>query len=239
MSPDSVRVFGRRAAARTFIPGGAPVKQSSEWTMKTAFSSLFGLVLACGLGLTTVPAAAAPGGDAQTVVRETTEKVLGILREEGDSLKDNPKRVYEIIDQLILPHFDFREMSRWVLGPHWRKASEEQRAEFARQFQALLVRTYSRALLEFRNQKVDFLTPRERSEREVTIRAKVDRGGGPAIPVTYEMHKTDDGWKAIDVAIDGVSLVLNYRSSFNQEIRRNGIDGLIQRLSEKNTSENG
>lgn len=177
--------------------------------------------------------------DAQSIVRETTEKVLEALRSEGDTLKDDPTRLHAIIEQLVLPHFDFRQMSQWVLGPHWRGASPEQRDAFVQQFEALLVRTYSSALVDYRNQRVNYLPARERSADEVTVRASIDQGGGPAIPITYEMHRTDTGWKVYDVAIDGVSLVINYRSSFGQEIRRNGIDGLIKRLAAKNQADSG
>ena len=184
-------------------------------------------------------ASPAAADDAQSIVRETTEKVLAALRSEGDTLKDDPKRLHAIIEQLILPHFDFRQMSQWVLGPHWRSASPEQRDAFVEQFEALLVRTYSSALVDYRNQRVNYLPARERSADEVTVRAIIDQGGGPAIPIAYEMHRSDTGWKVYDVAIDGVSLVINYRSSFGHEIRRNGIDGLIQRLASKNLADNG
>jgi phospholipid transport system substrate-binding protein len=184
-------------------------------------------------------ASPAAADDAQSIVRETTEKVLEALRSEGDTLKDDPKRLHAIIEQLILPHFDFRQMSQWVLGPHWRNASAEQRDAFVEQFEALLVRTYSSALVDYRNQRVNYLPARERSADEVTVRAIINQGGGPTIPIAYEMYRSDTGWKVYDVAIDGVSLVINYRSSFGHEIRRNGIDGLIQRLASKNLADNG
>lgn len=202
--------------------------------MKSVFSSVLGLVM-----LAAAVASPAAADDAQTIVRETTHKVLEALRSEGDTLKDDPRRLHAIIEQLVLPHFDFRQMSQWVLGPHWRGASAEQRDAFVQQFEALLVRTYSSALMDYRNQKVDFLPTRERTADEVTVRASINQPGGPNIPITYEMHRTDSGWKVYDIAIDGVSLVINYRSSFGQEIRRNGIDGLIQRLVSKNQSDSG
>lgn len=202
--------------------------------MKSVLSLMSGLVM-----LAAAAAAPAANDDAQSIVRETTHKVLEALRSDGDTLKDDPRRLHGIIEQLVLPHFDFRQMSQWVLGPHWRNASAAQRDAFVEQFEALLVRTYSRALVDYRNQKVDFLPVRERSADEVTVRAAIDQGGGPAIPIAYEMHRTEAGWKVYDVVIDGVSLVINYRSSFIQEIRRSGVDGLIQRLASKNEADNG
>jgi len=207
--------------------------------MSTVRSVLAGA--AAGAWLLAAPAAGAVESDseAQATVRETTEKVLAVLRAEGDSLKTDPTRLYELVEEVILPRFDFERMSRWVLGAHWRKASEQQRASFVKAFETLLVRTYSQALASYRNQTVLYEPTRTRSEDEVTVRASIDQGGGPSIPISYEMHKSADGWKVYDVAIEGVSLVINYRSSFGQEITRNGIDGLIQRLDERNRTSSG
>jgi phospholipid transport system substrate-binding protein len=185
------------------------------------------------------PVAAATADDPQVIVRETTEQVLQTLRKEGDALKKDQQRLYKIVNELILPHFDFRQMSKWVLGRYWRQASASQQDEFIRQFELLLVRTYSDALVEFRNQTMDFLPTRARSDTEVTVRSMLNQDGGPPVPITYQMHKVDNTWKAFDIAINGVSLVINYRSSFAKEIQSNGMDGLIKRLAEKNQSERG
>ena len=207
--------------------------------MSTVRSVLAGA--AAGAWLLAAPAAAAVESDseAQAVVRDTTDRVLAVLRAEKDSLKTDPGRLYGLVQEVILPRFDFERMSRWVLGRHWRAASQPQRAAFVDQFETLLVRTYSQALLSYRDQTVRFEPSRVRSESEVTVRANIDQGGGPAIPISYEMYKTDGGWKVYDVSVNGVSLVINYRSSFSQEVTRNGIDGLIQRLDERNRTASG
>ena len=204
--------------------------------MKHTLSPLAGVFLLLAIH---IPSMAAAANDPQDIVKQTTEQVLLALRTEGDSLKKNPQRLYQIINDLILPHFDFRQMSKWVLGRYWQTASEPQRDEFTKQFEQLLVRTYSDALVEFRDQSVDFLPTRDRSDTEVTVRSTVNRVGGPAVPISYQMHKVSDDWKVYDVAIEGVSLVINYRASFAQEIKRNGIDGLIQRLAQKNQAGSG
>jgi len=128
-------------------------------------------------------------------------------------------------------------MSKWVLGRYWRQASVSQQDGFSKQFELLLVRTYSNALAEFQDETVDFLPILDRSDTKVAVRSTINRSVGPAVPITYRMHKVGDSWKVYDVAIEGVSLVINYRSSFAQEIKRNGIDGLIQRLAKKNQAE--
>ena len=207
--------------------------------MSTVRSVLAGAAAGAWLMAAPVVTAAEADSEAQAAVRDTTEKVLAVLRSEIDSLKTDPSRLYGLVEEVIVPSFDFERMSRWVLGRHWRSASKEQRAAFVEEFEALLVRTYSQALLNYRDQTVDFEATRKRSEDEVTVRAKIDQGSGPAIPISYEMYRTGSGWKVYDVAVDGVSLVINYRSSFSQEVTRNGIDGLIQRLDERNRTASG
>lgn len=201
--------------------------------MTRRIARLLMIVVSLLMLLPSVSVAASEEIPAQAVIRETTDKVLKVLREDGGRLKQDPARLYAIIDELILPRFDFRRMSRWVLGRHWRTATAAQREAFAEAFKDLLVQTYSKALLEFSEEKIQFLKPRLRGDDEVTVRAEVDQGGGPMVPVTYDLALTDGDWKVYDVSIDGVSLVINYRSSFNQEVRRNGLDGLIKRIQER------
>jgi phospholipid transport system substrate-binding protein len=185
------------------------------------------------------PLQATTATDPQEIVRQTTEQVLQKLRSEGAVLKKDQQRLYQVINEVILPHFDFRQMSKWVLGRYWRSASEPQRSEFTKQFELLLVKTYSNALAEFRDETVGFLPSQERSESEVAVRSTINRTAGPSVLITYQMHKVDNRWKVYDVVVEGVSLVINYRSSFAQEINRNGLDGLIQRLVEKNAAGHG
>ncbi len=185
------------------------------------------------------PPVAAKPVEPQEIVKQTTQEVLEVLRKEGAALKKDRAGLHKIINELILPHFDFRRMSQWVLGRHWRQASEPQRVEFTKQFEQLLVRTYSDALVDFRDQSVSFLPTRERSKTDVAVRVKVSQRGGPSVPITYRMQDNGKGWKIYDVSIDGVSLVITYRSSFTQEIKRNGLDGLIRRLETKNRASRG
>ena len=203
---------------------------------KMTKSTLAGIML---LFSTPAPLLAAVVTDPQEIVKQTTEQVLNTLRTEGDAIHKDRQRLYRLIDDLILPHFDFRQMSKWVLGRYWRDASGPQRDAFTKQFELLLVRTYSDVLVEFRDQSMAFLPTRDRSDTEATVRSTVTRDGGPAVLITYQMHNVGGDWKVYDVAAEGVSLVINYRSSFAREIRRNGIDGLIQRLAQKNQSSRG
>ena len=116
----------------------------------------------------------------------------------------------------MLPHIDFQRMSKWVLGKHWRRANIEQREQFVNEFRQLILRTYSTALLEFSEQKVNVLPVRAAADaREVTVRTEIQAQQGPVIPIAYDLYlDKNQQWKVYDLSIDGISLVSNYRSSF-------------------------
>lgn len=170
------------------------------------------------------------------LVRQTTQEVLSLLRDEGEQIKDDPQAIFQLIRKEVLPHFDFRLMSRLVLARHWRGASEAQRERFVEEFRQLLVRTYGSSLLKYSGQEVRYL-PMQSSgsdDPRVTVKTEILQSNGPSIPLDYKLHRTDSGWKVYDVTVDGASLVLNYRSQFSSEISREGLDGLIQRMAERN-----
>ncbi|MEX0951263.1 MAG: ABC transporter substrate-binding protein [Gammaproteobacteria bacterium] len=174
---------------------------------------------------------------AQDVVRTTADQVLDKLAAEQELLEAEPDRIYGLVQEYILPHFDFMSMSRWVLGRNWRDATEAQQQEFAEEFQTLLVRTYAKALLEYSDQDIEYQPVREDGGSNlVTVRTEVKQGGSnQKIPINYTMHTADGEWKVVDVSVNGVSLVSTYRGSFSSEVRRSGIDGLIKRMSERNS----
>ncbi len=169
------------------------------------------------------------------LVAKTTEKITGALRAEQDKIKANPKRLYEIVDEVVLPHFDFQRMSRWALGKYWRKASKKERAQFIQEFRVLLVRTYAKALNDNYDQKIDMLPVRMRKGgKEATVRTEVQQSAGFPIPIDYKMYIKGDAWKVYDVSVDAISLVANYRTSFATEIRKDGLPKLIARLADRN-----
>jgi phospholipid transport system substrate-binding protein len=171
----------------------------------------------------------------QDLVTETTDKITSALRAEQEQIKAEPQRLFEIVDEIVLPHFDFARMSSWVLGKYWRKANESEREEFTREFRTLLVRTYAKALNDNYDKKIDMLPVRERAGgTEVTVRTEVQQDAGFPIPIDYTMYLKGDAWKVFDVKVDGISLVANYRTSFAQEIRKDGLPKLIERLAERN-----
>jgi phospholipid transport system substrate-binding protein len=136
----------------------------------------------------------------------------------------------------MLPHVDFQRMSKWVLGKHWRRASIDQREQFVNEFRQLILRTYSTALLEYSEQKVNVLPVRAAADaREVTVRTEIQANQGPVIPIAYDLYlDQNQQWKVYDVTIDGISLISNYRSTFSTQIRRGGINALLGRLHARN-----
>lgn len=165
----------------------------------------------------------------------TSKHILTIIGNHRDELRRDPQLIYAHINEILLPHFDFERMARWVLGKYWRPADEEQRKRFVEEFRSLLVRTYGSALLDYENQQIVYLPLRAReNDTDVTVRTEIHPPGGGPIPVNYRMYLGTDGWKVHDVTIDNVSLVTNYRNSFANEIRRNGLDTLISKLAERN-----
>lgn len=171
----------------------------------------------------------------QELVQQTAEQMLAKLREERQVIEQHPERIYDLVNQIILPHFDFERMSSWVLGKYWRAATPAQKEKFVAQFRTLLVRTYAKSLSEYSDSKISYLPMRPSpQDTQVKVRTEVDQPGGFPIPIDYDLALNDKEWKVIDVTIDGVSLVTNYRSTFASQIRQDGLDKLITVLAERN-----
>ncbi len=172
---------------------------------------------------------------ASALVRNTSDQMLSALESHRAEIDRNPERIYGLVDRIVVPHFDFERITQSAVGRYWRRATPRQRTELTRQFQQLLVRTYAKALLSYSGQQIRYLPVRPGGEpNSVTVATQVRESGGPPVPIDYRLYLKDGAWKVYDIAIDHVSLVSNYRSSFAAQIRDNGIDGLIQRLRDMN-----
>lgn len=179
------------------------------------------------------PALAEDAPDA--MVRRVTTEVLTIIKNDKELQAGSMKKVFELVDEKILPHFNFTRMTQLAVGQEWRKATPEQKAKLAAEFKVLLVRTYANALTSYKNQAIDYKPFRMApTDTDVTVKTEVKQASGQPIQLDYSLHKREDGWKVYDVVVAGVSLVTNYRDSFGQEIRRSGLDGLITSLAAKN-----
>ena len=189
------------------------------------------------LALMTVLASVAVAAvqDPQQMVRETGDRLLEELTKRKPELEADPRRIYPLVEDYVLPYFDFREMSQSALGRFWRDASAEQREGVTREFRELLVRTYASALLGYSGQQIEYL-PMQLPEgaTKVMVPTRIASAGAPPIPINYRLKFEDDKWLVYDVVIDGVSLIANYRGQFTAVVRRNGIDGLIATLADKN-----
>ena len=192
------------------------------------------LLIAGGLGGAVALADQSPQAARQLVI-QTSERMLAALKANHAQIQAHPDKIYPLVHQIVLPHFDFQTMSQWVLGSYWRTAKPAQRTRFVTAFRDLLIRTYASSLAQYTDQRVVYLPLHaEPKASDVTVRTEIEQRGGPPIPVDYRMHVKDGGWKVYDVTIDNVSLVTNYRSTFAAEIRRHGLDALIKRLSAQN-----
>jgi phospholipid transport system substrate-binding protein len=159
------------------------------------------------------------------------------VKTDKDLQAGNSAKVVQLAEQKVLPHFDFTRMTRLAVGRNWQQATPEQREALTKEFRTLLVRTYSSSLSQYRDQKIQ-VKPLQASptDEDVLVRTAVLQENGPQIPIDYRMEKSKEGWKVYDVVIDGASLVTTYRGSFNDQIQRSGIDGLVKTLQERNRS---
>jgi phospholipid transport system substrate-binding protein len=190
--------------------------------------------LLLGLALCSGPVAGA-AQDPEALVRQTTQSILDEVADRRQALEQNRAKLYALVDEKVLPHFDFEGMARIVLGHHWRDASPAQRERFVAEFRDLLVRTYAVALLEYDGQSIRYRPMRGNPKKgRVVVRTEVANPGAPPVPIDYRLSNRNGAWQVYDVVVDAVSLVTNYRSSYSQRIGRDGLDALIDAIAEKN-----
>ena len=169
------------------------------------------------------------------LVKNITTEVIGIIKQDKDIQAGNSKKIADLVEKRILPHFSFARMTRIAVAVNWRRATSEQQKVLTEEFKTLLVRTYSNALSLYRDQVIDFKPLRMRpGDDEVTVKSDIRQRGAQPVTLDYEMEKTPTGWKVFDVKVSGVSLITNYREDFAAQVRESGIDGLIKVLVSKN-----
>lgn len=169
------------------------------------------------------------------MVRRMTEDVLKTVRSDKDLQAGDRQKVLELAEQKVLPYIDFEEATRLAMGRAWGSATAAQKEALVRGFRSMLVRIYSNSLGAYRGQTLRVLpTKADPAAIDVTVRNQYLRPGQPPVEVNYAMRKTSAGWKIYDITVEGISLVLTYRSEFSQVVSTSGIDGLIKRLAEKN-----
>lgn len=196
--------------------------------MKQLYSLLAGVVFLCGnaFGSDEAP---------DVMVKRVTDEVLSIVRTDKDIQNGNSKKATELVEAKVLPHFNFARMTSLAVGKDWNKATPEQKKRLAKEFETLLVRTYSNALTAYKSQTVVYKPLKmQPGDTDVLVRTEIRQPGQQAVQLDYGVEKQDGGWKVYDVVVAGISLVTNYRESFAAEVRAGGIDGLIATISAKN-----
>lgn len=176
-------------------------------------------------------------GDAIALVEQTVETLFGAIRAEREAITADASRVQPLVREIVLPQVDLGRVSRLVLGKHWRTATQPQKEEFQKEFSALVVRTYSDALVRAVDAEVEIIDGATSEDGTQTIvRSRVRRGNASSIGLAYRLEQGSDGeWRVIDIAIEGVSLVTTWRSEFSSMISRHGISGLIAHMSKRNS----
>ncbi|MFB0935702.1 MAG: ABC transporter substrate-binding protein [Propionivibrio sp.] len=196
--------------------------------MKGFFSFFLGLLLS-------VSSVFAQEDSPDALVKKVTEEVLTIVRQDKDIQNGNTRKAVELVEVKVLPHFNFQRMTALAMGKDWNKANAEQKKRLSEEFKTLLVRTYSNALTSYRDQTIRYKpTKMPGGDADVVVKTEILQPGSKPIQLDYSLEKQSEGWKVYDVIVAGVSLVTNYRDTFTQEVRANGVDGLIQMLSAKN-----
>jgi phospholipid transport system substrate-binding protein len=201
--------------------------------VKSSFVRATLSTLAAGIALAANVSFAQMAPDAQ--VKTVSTEVIAVLKADP-AILSNQAKLKDLIESKLLPNFNFGRMTQLAMGRNWAKASPEQQAALIKEFRTLLVRTYSGALANFRNNTIDFRPLRmQPSDTDVTVKTVVMQANGQGIPIDYSLEKAADGtWKAYDVVVAGVSLVTNYRDEFNTVVRDQSVDALVKQLQAKN-----
>jgi len=171
------------------------------------------------------------------LIKTVSSEVLEIIRKDKEIQAGNSKKILELIETKVLPHFNFTHMTQLALARDWRVANPAQQKTLTDEFRTLLVRTYSKALTEYKNQAIEYKPfTLKNGETDVKVRSQIVQAGAKPISLDYYLEMLPQGWKVYDIEVSGISLVTNYRDSFASEVRNNGIEGLIATLQKKNRS---
>jgi phospholipid transport system substrate-binding protein len=168
-------------------------------------------------------------------MKNLSGEIIAEIRRDKALQAGDAAKIAALVEAKIVPHFDLRRITQLAVGPGWRRATPEQQDRLTQEFKTLLVRTYSGALASYRDQAIEFRPLRAAAgDTEVTVKSLIRQSGAESIAVEYDLARVGAQWKVFDVRIGGISLVATYRSSFAEEVRNNGVDGLIAQLSRKN-----
>jgi phospholipid transport system substrate-binding protein len=168
------------------------------------------------------------------LIKIVVSDVMASVKADSDIQKGNIPKIVDLVEKKIVPYTDMRRTTEMAMGPNWKKATPEQQNQLVLEFKNLLIRTYSGALSQLRDQTVQFKALRAAPDDKEVIVKTVVLGRGDTVPLDYRLEKTDKGWKVYDMNIMGVWLVEAYRNQFSNQISQNGIDGLVKFLQDRN-----
>lgn len=176
-----------------------------------------------------------PSGNAEEVIVAATEAIYRAIQDQCTEIQKNPLRLHKLVEEILIPQADFTRMAQLALGKHWRTAETNLRSEFVIQFRHLLIRTYGTAVQMASLEAIRYLPSRAGTKPgTMTVRTEVQRPGEALVTINYRLYQRGDEWLVYDILVDGVSLVNNYRSTFAEEIKKNGFSGLVSSLEKKN-----
>ena len=194
-------------------------------------------ILFVGLMMFACSALAQATVPADVFVKSVADDVLAIVKKDKAIQSGDQEKIFALAEEKIVPNFNFDHVCKLVLGKNFSKATKEQQDAFEREFRSLLIRTYASALSKYRNQTIEYKPLRDSADdKDVVVKTQILQPGGQPLAVDYSLEQVGDVWKVYDITIEGVSLVTNYRGQFSNEVRQGGMDGLIQKLADKNKS---
>jgi phospholipid transport system substrate-binding protein len=197
---------------------------------------IFRIIALCLSG--SVATAAAQQLSPEQLVQKVTEEVLVSIKSDKQLAAGDKQKALKLAEQKVLPYIDFEEATRLAVGRAWSQATPEQKKKLVSEFRNMLVRTYSNAIEAYEGQTLKVLPSRggkQDAKDEATVRAQFVRAGGKPLPIEFQMRKAGETWKVYDIAVEGISLVLTYRSEFDSVVKQEGVEGLIKRLTQKNS----
>jgi len=185
--------------------------------------------------LAAAPARAQDMPAPDVLAKSVTDEVIAIMRADKDIQSGHLKKVVDLVDKKVLPHFDFTRMTQLAVGRHWQQATPEQQKQLVGEFRTLLVQTYAATFAAYRDQRIEYRPLRtEPADTDVVVKSLIHQSGGKPVAVDYKMRKTDTGWKVYDVVVGDLSLVQSYRGTFSTEVQKGGVEGLVKALTDKN-----
>jgi phospholipid transport system substrate-binding protein len=180
----------------------------------------------------TAPAGAAPAQGPDVELKATTEQIRTLIGQNYAAYKASPDKFYQAVDEVVVPRFDVPGIARLVLGANYRTATEDQRSRFATAFKDMLVHSYANAMLDnYNSVKINWMTPRMAANAtDASVNTSLARSNGQNFDIGFRVHVVDGEWKVYDIAVENVSLVLNFRTQLNAEIKRTSLDDVISRM---------